>query len=123
MTTLSMTHDDSSPLTLEAGHRIFITTGSNVAQCRELVWAGPGAALTFRPEEDWPDDSFLVSRTDPRGGHPVDQSEKAAFIEANRARGAKQMAAQLNAKQRALSATLSLRAFGQGREAPFRGFP
>lgn len=119
MPNLSMSIDADTPLRLEPGGHIFISLSSNVSATRELVWPGvAGEPLVFRPEPDWLDDSYTVRGSDPRGGHLADHSEwKATMLESERARAAKKMAAQINARQqRRQDPRISLHAFQNGRE-------
>ena len=123
MTTITYSSEGDEPikLSLEAGHRIWITT-SNVAQCREVPWHGDGP-LSFTPEPDWPGDAFTVHLSDPRGGHLPDRADHANWLQAENARAVAEKNAARFANGRRASPTISLRAFGEGRTAPFRGFP
>lgn len=119
---IKFTIEEGALLTLEPGHRVWITTSNNEAQCREIPFHGDTAAsLPFVPEPDWPNDAFELHLTDPRGGHLIERGEQARWIEQNNAKAiANKIASRV---RRQMPPTLSLRAFGNGRETPFRGFP
>ncbi|HWT44900.1 MAG TPA: hypothetical protein VN085_03000 [Vicinamibacterales bacterium] len=111
---------DGVQISLEPGHSVWLQSDINDAAVIQAHWPGAGLLTVTFDTDTW-GESYAALKRDPRGAPTITASDQLAFLDAEAARVAERQA-QRNVK-RVPPPTLALRAFGQGRETPFRGFP
>lgn len=117
---ITATIPDGVQISLEPGHSVWLQSAINDAAVIQGHWPGAGL-LTVTVDTDTWGENFNALKRDPRGAPTMTNTDRLQFLDAEAARVAERQAQ--NSVRRVPPPNLSLRAFGNARETPFRGFP